>query len=139
LIVSSIIWFTCYSQGGTYLFQIIDYYTSTWSVIYIAFFEVIAVSWMYGGNKMAADIERITGTKPLWFFKFCWYITTPLSLMVNLYLNNYHIVWYSMKYIPLKSPQIYNSLHEIKSIILNLSVSYNTPKLKRRFIYNIIT
>ncbi|XP_050062237.1 sodium- and chloride-dependent GABA transporter ine-like isoform X2 [Aphis gossypii] len=71
------------TQGGTYVFQIIDYYTSTWSVIYIAFFEVIAVSWMYGGNKMAADIERITGMKPLWFFKFSWYITTPLSLMFN--------------------------------------------------------
>ncbi|XP_022163454.1 sodium- and chloride-dependent GABA transporter ine-like isoform X1 [Myzus persicae] len=69
------------TQGGTYLFQIIDYYTSTWSVIYIAFFEVIAVSWMYGGNKMVEDIERITGTKPLWFFKFSWYITTPLLLM----------------------------------------------------------
>lgn len=82
LIVSSTC-FTCCLQGGTYVFQIIDYYTSTWSVIYIAFFEVIAVSWMYGGNKMAADIERITGMKPLWFFKFSWYITTPLSLMVN--------------------------------------------------------
>ncbi|VVC33584.1 Sodium:neurotransmitter symporter [Cinara cedri] len=69
------------TQGGIYLFQIIDYYTSTWSVIYIAFFEVIAVSWMYGANKMTQEIHRITGTKPMWFFKFSWYFTTPLLLM----------------------------------------------------------
>lgn len=73
------------SQGGIYLFQIIDYYTSTWSVIYIAFFEVIAVSWMYGANRMVQDIHRITGTKPMWFFKFSWYVTTPLLLMVSNY------------------------------------------------------
>ncbi|XP_025409573.1 sodium- and chloride-dependent GABA transporter ine-like isoform X1 [Sipha flava] len=69
------------TQGGIYLFQIIDYYTSTWSVIYIAFFEVIAVSWMYGANKISVDIQTITSSKPSWFFKFSWYTITPLTLM----------------------------------------------------------
>ncbi|XP_050546468.1 sodium- and chloride-dependent GABA transporter ine isoform X2 [Daktulosphaira vitifoliae] len=70
------------TQGGIYLFEIIDYYISTWSMIYVAFFEVIAVSWMYGSNRLSNDILRISGSKPLIFFTFSWYITTPLILML---------------------------------------------------------
>ncbi|XP_050420385.1 sodium- and chloride-dependent GABA transporter ine-like [Adelges cooleyi] len=69
------------TQGGIYLFEIVDYYIATWSIIYVAFFEVIAVSWMYGANRLSADIQRITGTKPLRFFTYSWYSTTPLILM----------------------------------------------------------
>ena len=33
------------SQGGIYTFHIVDYYSATISLMYIAFFETIAIVW----------------------------------------------------------------------------------------------
>ena len=45
-----------YFQGGIYYFKIIDYYSSGISLMLIAFFEVSAISWVYGKFRF---IERI--------------------------------------------------------------------------------
>ena len=42
-------------QGGIYYFKIIDYYSSGISLMLIAFFEVSAISWVYGKLRF---IER---------------------------------------------------------------------------------
>ena len=39
---------TLFLQGGIYFFQLIDYYAAALSLMYLAFFEVIAVTWFYG-------------------------------------------------------------------------------------------
>ena len=35
-------------QGGIYFFQLIDYFAAALSLMYLAFFEVIAITWIYG-------------------------------------------------------------------------------------------
>jgi solute carrier family 6 GABA transporter-like protein 6/8/11/12/13 len=35
-------------QGGVFFFQLIDYYAAAMSLMYLAFFEVIAITWFYG-------------------------------------------------------------------------------------------
>ena len=38
----------CHSQGGIYVFQLMDHYTAVVSLMFLAFFEVLAVCWIFG-------------------------------------------------------------------------------------------
>lgn len=44
------LWSFCLScaQGGIYVFQLMDHYTAVVSLVFLAFFEVIAVCWIFG-------------------------------------------------------------------------------------------
>ncbi|XP_065203547.1 sodium- and chloride-dependent GABA transporter ine-like [Planococcus citri] len=68
-------------QGGIYFFQLIDHFVASISIMYIAFFEVIAIAWIYGSDRLSENIEKMTKHKPYFFFTYCWRIVTPLLLM----------------------------------------------------------
>lgn len=36
------------AQGGIYVFQLMDHYTAVVSLMFLAFFEVVAVCWIFG-------------------------------------------------------------------------------------------
>ena len=38
----------CRVQGGLWFFTLIDYYAAALSLMILAFFEVIAITWFYG-------------------------------------------------------------------------------------------
>uniref|UniRef100_A0A3Q4AQM7 Transporter n=1 Tax=Mola mola TaxID=94237 RepID=A0A3Q4AQM7_MOLML len=40
----------CVMQVGIYIFQLMDHYTAIVSIMFLAFFEVIAICWSYGEN-----------------------------------------------------------------------------------------
>ncbi|CAH1406669.1 unnamed protein product [Nezara viridula] len=75
--VSFILGFPLVTQGGIFFFQLIDHYAVCNSIVYIAFFEVIAVSWFYGAGRLATNIERMSGEKTNFYFKFCWVFGAP--------------------------------------------------------------
>ena len=50
-------------QGGIYVFKIVDYYAAAISLMYIAFFECVAVVWIYGTG-------RLSGTQAHYFYIF---------------------------------------------------------------------
>lgn len=50
-------WFTC-PQGGMYVFQLFDYYSSSRVVLIVAFFECITVAYMYGMWKKWYLLDR---------------------------------------------------------------------------------
>ncbi len=50
-------------QGGIYFFKIIDFYSSAISLMLVAFFEVIAVTWFYGTYQH----ENNENHRPFWF------------------------------------------------------------------------
>lgn len=68
-------------QGGIYFFQLIDFYAAGVSVMYLAFFEVIAVTWFYGAKQLGQNIQEMTGKYPNYFFILCWYIASPLFII----------------------------------------------------------
>ncbi|KAK6190230.1 hypothetical protein SNE40_002149 [Patella caerulea] len=69
------------SQGGIYFFQLIDYYAAALSLMILAFFEVIAITWFYGARRLSSNIEEMTGRKPQLFFIICWYGLSPLLIL----------------------------------------------------------
>jgi len=69
-------------QGGIYWFHILDYYSATISLMYIAFFETIAIVWCYGAGRLAKNVADMTGKEPSLFFTLSWKITAPCLIGV---------------------------------------------------------
>ncbi|CAF5097553.1 unnamed protein product [Rotaria magnacalcarata] len=72
-----------YTEGGIYFFTLVDYFAAGVSLMYIAFFEVIAVVWFYGGNRLSENIKEMTGKKAHLFFIVCWYGISPTFIVVR--------------------------------------------------------
>uniref|UniRef100_A0A0P4W1Q3 Transporter n=1 Tax=Scylla olivacea TaxID=85551 RepID=A0A0P4W1Q3_SCYOL len=68
-------------QGGIYFFNLIDYYTAAISLMYLAFFEVVAIVWIYGANRLARNVQEMTGRMPSLYFRFCWYLAAPVLIL----------------------------------------------------------
>lgn len=69
-------------NGGIYFFQIVDYYAAATSLMYIAFFECIAIVWIYGVKRMTSNIKDMTGQNPNIFFRVCWSFLSPVFIFV---------------------------------------------------------
>ncbi|XP_063984488.1 sodium- and chloride-dependent GABA transporter ine [Diachasmimorpha longicaudata] len=69
------------SQGGIFFFQLIDHYAASISIMFLAFFEVIAISWFYGVRRLSNNVKEMTGRMPSLYFRFCWLIAAPLLIM----------------------------------------------------------
>ena len=63
--------------------QIVDYYAAALSLMYIAFFECVAVLWVYGVRRLAGNIKDMSGKYPSSFFTLCWRVISPLLIFVR--------------------------------------------------------
>ena len=68
--------------GGIYYFTLIDFYSAGISVFYIAFFETIAIVWIYGARRLSKNVELMTGKKPIKFITVCWYFVSPSFILI---------------------------------------------------------
>ena len=60
-----------------------DFYSASgMSLLWICFFETVAVSWFYGVDKFASNIEDMTGNKPFVFWYYCWKYFAPALMGV---------------------------------------------------------
>jgi solute carrier family 6 GABA transporter-like protein 6/8/11/12/13 len=73
--------------GGIYYFTIIDFFSAGISVFYVGFFEIIAISWFYGGKRLASNIYYMNGERVSVYIYFCWYFITPTFIFVIWMLN----------------------------------------------------
>ncbi|XP_054482431.1 sodium- and chloride-dependent GABA transporter 1 isoform X3 [Anoplopoma fimbria] len=74
----------CVMQVGIYVFQLMDHYTAIVSIMFLAFFEVIAICWSYGVNRLSDNLQEMTGKRPNIFFRLCWLIIAPVLITVIL-------------------------------------------------------
>ncbi|KAM4547564.1 sodium- and chloride-dependent GABA transporter ine [Fundulus diaphanus] len=74
----------CVMQVGIFVFQLMDHYTAIVSIMFLAFFEIIAVCWSYGVKRLSSNLEEMTGGKPNIFFRFCWLVVDPVLITVIL-------------------------------------------------------
>jgi len=87
------------TQGGMYVFQVFDYYSASgMTLLWLAAWEAIAVSWIFGVDKYMKMLQDMVGYSPDEFLKWCWLVFTPMvSLGIMLFLM--------VSFVPLK----YNS------------------------------
>ncbi|KAI1900983.1 hypothetical protein AGOR_G00055460 [Albula goreensis] len=69
------------TQGGIYVFQLMDHYTAVVSLMFLAFFEVLAVCWLFGVRRISCMVERMMGKPPNIFFRLCWLVFAPLLVL----------------------------------------------------------
>eukprot|EP00118_Oscarella_pearsei_P014222 m.120486 g.120486 ORF g.120486 m.120486 type:complete len:283 (+) comp37733_c0_seq3:994-1842(+) len=74
--------FVC--QSGYYQFQLFDIFSVNIPLLVSGLFECIALAWIYGINRFAADIERLSGSYPSKFWIYTWRFVLPIVLLLLL-------------------------------------------------------
>uniref|UniRef100_A0A4W5N7E4 Transporter n=1 Tax=Hucho hucho TaxID=62062 RepID=A0A4W5N7E4_9TELE len=69
------------TKGGIYVFQLMDHYTAVVSLMFLSFFEVIAVCWVFGLRRMTIMIKRMLGKAPNIYFRSCWMVFSPVLVL----------------------------------------------------------
>lgn len=74
------------TQAGFYLILLFDNYFLTWPLLIIAFFECMALVWVYGVDNLLDNIKWMTGffPTPYIYWKFLWVVATPTFIMLLL-------------------------------------------------------
>ncbi|KAA0712419.1 Sodium- and chloride-dependent taurine transporter [Triplophysa tibetana] len=99
--LSFLLGLTMVTQGGMYVFQLFDYYAASGvCLLWVAFFECIAVAWVYGADNFYDAIEDMIGYRPNPWMKWSWTVVTPL-LCVGCF------VFSLVRYTPLRYNKVY--------------------------------
>ncbi|XP_012412447.2 sodium- and chloride-dependent glycine transporter 2 [Trichechus manatus latirostris] len=88
--------FPMITQGGIYMFQLVDTYAASYALVIIAIFELVGISYVYGLQRFCEDIEMMIGFQPNIFWKVCWAFVTPTILTFILCFSFYQ--WEPMTY-----------------------------------------
>ena len=73
-------------QGGIYLFQLMDFYSASgMSLLWVCFFQTIAIGWFFGAERFCDCVEQMTGRRPGMFWFLCWKYFAPAVMLVRLY------------------------------------------------------
>ncbi|XP_061213175.1 sodium- and chloride-dependent taurine transporter isoform X4 [Neopsephotus bourkii] len=77
--LSYLLGLTMVTEGGMYVFQLFDYYAASGvCLLWVAFFECIAVAWVYGADNIYDAIEDMIGYRPGPWMKWSWIVITPV-------------------------------------------------------------
>ncbi|XP_015434041.1 PREDICTED: sodium-dependent nutrient amino acid transporter 1-like [Dufourea novaeangliae] len=90
------------TRGGQYILNLVDYFGGTFIVVFLASFELIAISWVYGLDNFLDDVEFMTGHRPSFYWRLCWGFATPLALFTILvyFLSELTPLVYNDEYYP---------------------------------------
>jgi solute carrier family 6 GABA transporter-like protein 1 len=80
------------AEGGVYLFKILDFYScSGMSLLWVVFFQTIAIGWFFGAARFCDCVEQMTGSRPNIFFYLCWKYFAP-AVMIGVFI--FYIIQY---------------------------------------------
>ncbi|KAF3690324.1 Sodium- and chloride-dependent taurine transporter Solute carrier family 6 member 6 [Channa argus] len=77
--ISYLLGLTMVTKGGMYVFQLFDYYAASGvCLLWVAFFECVAVAWVYGVDNFYDALEDMMGYRPNAWMKWSWTVVTPV-------------------------------------------------------------
>uniref|UniRef100_A0A3Q3IUU4 Transporter n=2 Tax=Monopterus albus TaxID=43700 RepID=A0A3Q3IUU4_MONAL len=80
--ISYLLGLTMVTKGGMYVFQLFDYYAASgMCLLWVAFFECVAVAWVYGVDNFYDAVADMIGYRPNAWMKWSWTVVTPLLCM----------------------------------------------------------
>ena len=68
-------------QAGPYVVELFNTQAGGLSLLFLAFFEAIAVGWIYGGDRLIDNIETMIGYRPCKWWVICWKFIAPLIIL----------------------------------------------------------
>ncbi|XP_028303149.1 sodium- and chloride-dependent neutral and basic amino acid transporter B(0+) isoform X1 [Gouania willdenowi] len=86
----------CVTEAGIYWVTLIDKFAGSWVLLILAFFEIVGVSLVYGGNLFIKDMEMMIGKRSFGFWlwwRACWFFISPCIISVIL-------VWSVVTFVP---------------------------------------
>lgn len=82
-LLSLLISIVLFANGaGCYMFAIFDDYASNFSLILIALFELLTISYIYGLKRFCDDCELMTGKRPPFMVLLSWRYISPILLLI---------------------------------------------------------
>ncbi|ESO92910.1 hypothetical protein LOTGIDRAFT_120149 [Lottia gigantea] len=74
------------TQGGMYVFQLVDYYLfGGILMMIICFMETIGIGWLYGADRFYDSLELMIGFRINFWIKICWIVITPVTILIFLF------------------------------------------------------
>ena len=77
-------------QGGSYLLDVVDASVGGFPLLFVGLFECVALSHIYGYERLAEDVKLMLGRSPNIYWSTCWRAVTPAAIGVsdtNLYVR----------------------------------------------------
>uniref|UniRef100_A0A8D0WJ82 Transporter n=1 Tax=Sus scrofa TaxID=9823 RepID=A0A8D0WJ82_PIG len=71
----------CVTNGGIYVFTLLDHFAAGTSILFGVLLEVIGVAWFYGVWQFSDDIKQMTGQRPSLYWRLCWKFISPCFLL----------------------------------------------------------
>jgi solute carrier family 6 amino acid transporter-like protein 5/7/9/14 len=74
---------TMCTNGGVYMFTLIDSFSSSWSLLLLAITEVLLIMWVYGYSNFFDNIDEMGIKMPkisFYYWKANWFAITPIIL-----------------------------------------------------------
>lgn len=95
------------TPGGQWMLNLVDHFGGTFLIFALAILELTGIIWVYGLENFCWDLEFMLNRKVGPFWKFSWFLVTPLLMLV--------IFIYSMA--TLKNPTFISKPYPTSSLI----------------------
>jgi len=84
------------TRAGPYVVELFNTQAGGLSLLFLAFFESIAIGWVYGAERLLDNIETMIGYRPCKWWAICWKFAAPLIILVTFLYGL--IMWDGIKF-----------------------------------------
>jgi SNF family Na+-dependent transporter len=70
-------------QSGAYIVEIFNTQAGGLSLLFLAFFESLAIGWIYGADRLLDNVETMIGYRPSRWWLLCWKYFSPTIIFAT--------------------------------------------------------